>query len=191
MKLSGLTGAGLLTLPAGLFAAQEGGGLFSVDPGLSIWTIVVFLLVLFVLGKWAWGPILGALDAREEGIRSAIEEAKAERLEAQELLAEHRRQVADARRQAQEIVSEAREAGQRIQKDIEARAREEGDRILARARVEIERERDRAIEELRRESVDLALAVAARVLDEKLTGEKDRALVRAYLEEIRTPAVEA
>lgn len=179
-------GAALLlpaVAPAPLLAAQEngGGGLFSLDPGLSLWTIVVFLLVLFILKKYAWGPILGALDAREAGIRSSIDEATNLQAEAESLLEEHRRQLADARRQAQEIVAEGRAAAERLGREIQDKARHEGDRIVERARAEIERERDKALSTVRTEAVELALAAASRLLEERLTEDRDRELVKGYL----------
>lgn len=192
MKIPAMATVGLAFTPASLLAAQEGGGgLFTVDPGLSVWTIATFLVVLFVLGKFAWGPILGALDAREKGIKDSIDAATQLRQEAQESLEEHRRQLADARRQAQEIVAEGRSAADRLRRDIEEKAREEAERILERTRQEIRRERDVAIEQIRTEAVDLALAAAARILDEKLTEERDRALVKSYLQDIAAPRAEA
>lgn len=162
-----------------------------MDPGLSVWTIVVFALVLFVLGKFAWGPILGQVQDRESSIQRSIDEAREMHQEAETLLEEHRKQLADARRQAQEIVSEGREVGERLRREIESKAREEADAILERARAEIGRERDRAMETIRTESVDLALAAAGRILGEKLDAEADRALIQRYLEEMDRPAVEA
>lgn len=193
-----MAAAALLTSPALLSAVQEeehadagGASLFTPDLGLSVWTIVVFLVVLFVLGKYAWKPMLAALDAREQGIVGSIASASQMREEAEKLLEEHRRQLADARRQAQEIVASGREAGETLRKDIEAKAREEGDRMLERARVEIHRERDQAMDTLRKESVDLALTVASKILHEKLDGPADRALVEEYLAEVGRPAAEA
>ena len=183
----------MLMAPAPLLARQEelDLGFFEPEFGLSIWTIVVFLLVLWVLWKFAWGPILGALDSRESGIRESIESARKMREEADSLLAEQRKELAEARRQAQEIVSEGREAGERVRKEIEEKARQESDRMLERARTEIERERDRALETIRTEAVDLALAAAERILAEKLDAETDRRLVEGYLRELDRPVVEA
>lgn len=196
MKTSALIILGLLATPLGARALQEaaeegGGGLFAVDFGLSFWTIVVFLVLLVILGKYAWGPILKALDSREAGIRGAIDEAAKQRDEASALLEEHKKQLADARRQAQDILAEGREAGQRLRAEIEAKAREESDRMLERARSEIEREREQAIEALRRESVDLALAAASTVLRRELDDASDRALVEEYLKGLERPAAEA
>jgi len=182
-RFAGAALALLAAAPVPLLAADQngGGGLFSVDPGLSLWTIAVFLLVLFILKKYAWGPILGALDAREAGIRSSIDEATNLQAEAESLLEEHRRQLADARRQAQEIVAEGRAAAERLGREIQDKARHEGDRIVERARAEIERERDKALSTVRTEAVELALAAASRLLEERLTEDRDRELVKGYL----------
>jgi len=176
----------LAATPASLLAADEagGGGLFAVDPGLALWTIVVFLLVLYILGKFAWGPILGALDAREQGIRTSIDQAAQMRVEAQAALEEHRKQLADSRRQAQEIVAEGRAAADRLSREIQDKARQEGERIVERARLEIERERDAALVTIREEAVDLALAAASRLLQERLTDERDRQLVKGFLSDM-------
>lgn len=175
-----------MAVPAPILAQEGGQGLFAIDPGLSIWTIVVFLVVLFVLGKFAWGPLLDAVESREQGIRNAIDEAKEMRREAQQLLDEHKKQLADARRQAQEVVAEGREAGERLRKEVEAGARKEADRMLERARREIERERDMALESIRKDAVDLALAAASRILQERLDQAEDRELVERYLSRVES-----
>ena len=189
MKIPAMTAMAALLTPLPLVA--QGGGLVSVDLGIVILTIVVFGLVLWVLGKFAWKPILDALDARESGVRNSIESAASMREEAQKLLEEHRTQLAAARKESQQIVADGRAAAERIRKDLEEKARAEGDRILERARQEIERERDRAMEAVREEAVDLALAAASSLLNEKLTDERDRQLVAGYLKDIGSEQVEA
>lgn len=163
---------------------EGGGGLYDINTGLSFWTLVVFGILVFILGKYAWGPILAAVDAREKGIQSALDEAADRNEEASKLLAEHKEQLADARRQANELLAEGKTAGDNVRKEIEEKARAEGQAIIERARAEIQRERDAAIAELRKESVDLALAAATRLMQENLDQEKDRALVERYLTEM-------
>ena len=172
--------------PALAQGRAEGGGaeLFDVNLGLSLWTVVVFLLLVVILGKFAWGPILKAAQTREQRIQAGLDEAGRLQAEASRLLEEHRAQLADARRQAQEIVGEGKSAGERVRKEIEEKARSEGQQLVEGARREIEREKDAALDELRRESVEIALAAAARLMNEKLDQEKDRRLVAGYLDEV-------
>ena len=181
-----------LAIPASLLAqgGAEGGGaaLFNVNVGLTIWTIVIFLLLVLILGKFAWGPILTSAKAREDRIQQALDEAAKRQAEAVTLLEQHRAQLADARRQAQEIVNEGKSAGDRVRRDIEEKARAEGQALVERAKAEIEREKDAALDEIRKESVDLALAAAARLMSEKLDPEKDRRLVVGYLDEMARQA---
>jgi len=174
-------------LPSILAAQEEGGAgaqLVSVDLGLTIWTIVVFLGLLALLWKFAWGPILGAVADREQRIQSSLDDAAARQAEAARLLQEHKAQLADARRQTQEIIAEGKAAGERIRREVEEKARAESANILERARQDIGREKDAALAELRRESVDLALAAAERLIDQKLDAEKDRELVLGYIREL-------
>jgi F-type H+-transporting ATPase subunit b len=181
-----------LALPSSL-SAQEGGWntLFSVDLGLMFWTIMTFGFLLFVLGRYAWKPMLGALDARERGIQEAIDEANRQREEAQRLMAEHREQLADARRQAQQMMGEGREAADRLRKELEQKARDESASILEAARREIARERDAAVEAVRREAVDVALAAASRILAERLDGQRDRQLVESFIDQLARDGAEA
>ena len=158
--------------------------MFDVNLGLSIWTTFVFLSLLAILWKFAWGPILKMVQDREDGIQSRLDQAANERGEAAKLLAEHRQQMADARRQAQQMIAEGKEAGERVRQDIEDKARAEGDAMIERARESIEREKDAALEELRKESVDLALAAAAKLVQESLDEKKDRELVMGFIEEL-------
>jgi F-type H+-transporting ATPase subunit b len=163
---------------------EGGGGLYDINTGLSFWTLLVFGILVWVLGKYAWGPILSAVEARETGIQGKLDEAAARNEEAAKLLAEHKEQLADARRQAHELIAEGKAAGENVRKEIEEKARAEGQAIVERARAEVERELEQAIQTLRRESVDLALAAASRLMQESLDQEKDRQLVERYLSEM-------
>ena len=160
------------------------GGLFDINTGLSVWLLIVFALLVFLLGKYAWGPILKAVDAREERIRDAIDGAKETRAEARSLLAEQREHLAEARRRAGDIIQEGRAAGEALQAEIEEKARAEARALVERAKAEIARERDAALQELRRESVEVALAAASRLVSERLDEERDRRVVERYLSEI-------
>lgn len=175
----------LAAVPTPLWAQGGGeggsGGLFDINTGLSTWTLIVFGGLVFILGRYAWGPILAALDAREKGIQDALDQAAARNDEAVERLSELKEQLADARRQANELIAEGKVAGEHVRKEIEEKARAEAQAIIERARVEIQRERDAAIQTLRKEAVELALAAASRLMKENLDQEKDRKLVEGYL----------
>lgn len=172
----------------GVVWAQGGGegdaSLFDINTGLSAWTLLVFGILVFVLGKYAWGPILGAVEAREQGIQSSLDKAAELNEEAAKLLAAHKEQLADARRQANELINQGKAAGETVRKDIEEKARAEGLAMVERARAEIERERDAALDTLRKESVELALAAATHLMRENLDQDKDRQLVERYLREL-------
>ncbi len=190
MRASRITTTALVLLafaPAMAWAqggGEGGGGLYDINTGLSVWTLIVFAILVAVLGKFAWGPILKAVDEREKGIQAKLDEAAAQNAEAAQLLQEHKAQLADARRQASELIAEGRTAAERVRKELEEKARAEAQGIVERARAEIERERDAALEVLRKESVDLALAAASRLMHENLDQPKDRALVERYLGEL-------
>jgi F-type H+-transporting ATPase subunit b len=158
--------------------------MFDLNLGLSVWTTFVFLTLLAILWKFAWGPILAMVQEREDGIQGTLDQAANEREEAAKLLAEHRQQMADARRQSQQMIAEGKEAGERVRKDIEEKARAEGDATIERARTSIEREKEAALDELRKESVDLALAAAAKLVQASLDEQKDRELVMGFIDEL-------
>ncbi|UCC24744.1 MAG: F0F1 ATP synthase subunit B [Gemmatimonadales bacterium] len=176
----------LALTPAALTAAEGGPGLFDVNLGLSLWTVVIFGALLILLRKYAWGPILGMVEERENRIQAALDESAESREEAAKLLEEHRAQLADARRQASDIIAEGKAAGEKVRKDIEEKARGEAQAIVESARREIQREKEQALDELRRESVDLALAAASRLLDERLDSDRDRQFVMDYLKALRS-----
>jgi len=171
--------------PAGLAAAQEGGtSVFSLDLGLAVWTLVLFLMTLTILVWKVFPWIAGGLEERQARIQQAIDDARQDREEARRLLEEQREQLREARQEARALVEEGREAGERLRKEILEEAREEQEKMLERARREMERERDRLRQEVRQEAVDVALAAASRLVRERLDAERDRALVREFVAEL-------
>lgn len=166
--------------------AAEEPKIFDLNLGVSFWTIVIFLVLLVLLARYAFPPILGYANERERRIQAALDTAAAERAEAERLLEEQRRLLAASRQQGQQIIGEARQAAERVREELLARAREEQEQLLERARHEIERERERALDALRREAVDLSIAAASRLLEERVDTDSDRRLVREYLERVAT-----
>ena len=171
----------LLALTIAQEEAPHASGPLTVEGGLMVWTIVVFLLLLAILRKFAWPAILGAVQAREAALEAQIAAAAHDREEAAKLLAEHKKLVAEARNQAHGIVNEARVLAEKERALAAERTRAEQEEMLARARREIAAERDRAVTDLRREAVDLSLAAASKLIGERLGSETDRRLVADYL----------
>ena len=157
-----------------------------LDPhvGLIIWTIITFLVVLFVLKKFAWPHLLAALDEREQRISDAIAGAEQARQEAEEVLREHQQKLAAADEEARQVVAEAREAGANVRQTIVSQAREEAERMLDQARTSIESEKRAAIAELRRETANLAVQAAGALIDANLDDEKNRGLVDDFIARI-------
>ena len=151
--------------------------LISVTPGLMIWTIICFLITLFVLKRYAFGPIQKMLDERREQIRQSIEEAENARAEARKLLEEHRSLMNEARGEAEQILAEAR----RTREAMELRMREETEaerqRRLEDTRREIAAETVRALDQIRAEVADLTLAATSIVVGKKLDADRDRELI--------------
>jgi len=168
-------------LAQGAEAPQGGGGLLTPSGGLMVWTAVVFGILLFVLRRFAFGPITAAVEARERALEEAIDAARRDREEAARVLEEHRRQLEGARAEAQQIIVEARQMAEKVRADLLAQTHEEQRELLERARHEIQAERDRAIDELRREAIDLAVRGASKVIEKNLDDAANRALVENFL----------
>lgn len=165
------------------FAAEEG-GLLSINTGLMIWTVIIFLIVLGALYKFAYPHILGAVEAREARIRDLLASAERDREEAQMLLREQQEQLEASRGQAAELMAEGRSAAEHIREQMLAETRREQEEILERARREIGQERERAISLVRREAVEVAMAAAEKVLGRNLDADDNRRLVLGYIDEL-------
>jgi F-type H+-transporting ATPase subunit b len=154
---------------------------FEVNPGLTIWTLAVFIVLMLVLKKFAFPAILKTTEDRERTIARQLEEAEKANNEAKSLLEENRKLLAQARTQAQTLVADAKSAADKERTAAIEKTRHEQDELLARARREIAAERDKALADLRREAVDLSLAAASKLIGQRLDSGADRALVESYL----------
>ena len=164
-----------------------GRGPFTINPGLTIWTLVIFGLLLLILAKTAWPAILKAVEEREHRIQEQLDAAAQANAEAQRLLAGYQAQLAAAKAEAQEIVAHGRTEGDKLREEMIAKGRAEQEELLARARREITIERDKAVTELRREAVELSIAAASKVIERNVDTEADRRLVQNYLAGLHTP----
>jgi F-type H+-transporting ATPase subunit b len=156
----------------------------SLQLNLMFWTLGIFLVLYFLLRKFAFGPITAAVEAREKALEDAIEGAKRDRDAAAKVLAEHQAQLDAARGEAQKLIADGRSVAEKMRADLLEQTRREQQDMLERARREIETEKERAIAQLRREAVDLALAGASKVIEQNLESEKNRQLVERYLSSI-------
>jgi F-type H+-transporting ATPase subunit b len=190
MRFSPLNSLALLAVsPAALLAQVAEGGtrtFMRPDTGLMVWTLVIFVVLMLVLSRYAFGPITAAVEAREKALEDAIEGAKRDREAAAKLLQEHQAAIDAARGEAQKIIAEGRAVGEKMRADMIEATRKEQQDMLERARREIESEKDKAIMQLRREAVDLALAGASKVIEQNLESQKNRQLVENYLASIGT-----
>lgn len=158
--------------------------MFEINPGLILWTILTFLVVLAILRWAAWKPLVGALAAREEKIRGALDQAEQARHQAQTLLDEHRKQIAAAEEQVQRILSEGRALADRQKAEMTEKAASTARHMLEQAKEEIQREKDAALLQLRSEVADLAIGAAGKILDKNLDTPAQRSLVDAAIREI-------
>ena len=178
----------LSLLPGAVFsqehAGSSSGSLISLQFNLMFWTLLIFVILYFILSKFAFGPITAAVEAREKALEEAIEGAKRDREAAAQLLQQHQAAIDTARGEAQKLIAEGRAVSEKMRSDLLDQTRKEQQDMLERARQEIEREKDKAIAHLRREAVDLALAGASKVIEQNLESAKNRQLVESYLSSI-------
>jgi F-type H+-transporting ATPase subunit b len=165
--------------------------LLAPNLGLMAWTLIIFVILAFVLSRFAFGPITAAVRAREAALEEAIASAKRDREEAGRLLAEQRAALDATRGEAQKLIADARTAAERVRAELIEQAHTEQANMLDRARREIETEKAVAIAQLRREAVDLAIAGAGRVIDRNLDQAANRQLVESFLASVTPAAVSA
>jgi F-type H+-transporting ATPase subunit b len=169
-------------------AAHESPPLFSVDPGLMIWTVVTFLVVLVILRMTAWKPLVAALEARQRSIEGAIAEAQRVKTEAEALLAKYEALLDHAKDESREILEEARRDGARVQEEIRARALKEAEEFKERAHREIRLAKDGAVAEIWDQAATLSTELASRILGRSLDGSDQDRLVRELIRDMRTEA---
>ena len=162
-------------------AEHETRGLLDMNAGLMFWTLLIFVALMFILSKYAFGPITAAVEARERALEDAINAAKLDRENAAKLLEEHRLQIEAARNDAQRLIADGRAAGEKLRAEMLAETSAQQQELLDRARREIQAEKERAIADLRSEAVDLAIAGASRVIEKNLDDRSNRALIESFL----------
>ena len=158
--------------------------LIKVTPGLMIWTIVCFLIALFVLRRYAFGPIQAAIDARRERIRQSLEEADRAREEARALIEEHRKLIARAKADAEEILAEARKQSEAQRERIREETEADRQRRLEETKKQIEAETQRALEQIRAEVAELTIIATSKVTGKVLDRDDHRRLIEDTIGEL-------
>ncbi len=157
------------------------GGIADINPGLTLWTGITFLVLLVVLGKFAWGPIVKMLDERERTIREALEQAKRERAEAERMMADQKAALHNAQREAAELAKRSQQEIEALRQDLTAKARKEADDLVAQARKQIQEEKAKAVSEIKGLAADLAIDAARKLIQASLDEKAQRALVEDYI----------
>jgi F-type H+-transporting ATPase subunit b len=176
----------LLLVSASAHAEESVNSSLLIQPqfGTMFWTTLTFILLLVLLGKFAWKPLLAAVEARESGIRDAIDEAKRGREEAQRLVEEHRAMVNLARKERAEAVDAGRRDAERLKGEILDEARKQRDQLLKQAEAQIQAGIRQAKAELSGAAADLAIRAAGRLMQKNLDDPTQRKLVEDYLTEL-------
>jgi F-type H+-transporting ATPase subunit b len=152
--------------------------------GLVFWTAVTFGIVLYILWKYAWGPITNALEQREQNISESIQRAEKALAEAKQVQADNQKARREAEREAQRILREARESAEALREDEVDKTREKIRQMQEQAQAEIEREKQGALEELREEVADLAIQAASKILEEDMNQDRQRRLVDDFIDDL-------
>jgi F-type H+-transporting ATPase subunit b len=183
MELLGYIGLLPLAAESG---GEESGGSFLVSPGLGlmIWTLVLFLITMWVLSKVAFPKIQEALDKRAKAISESIDAAERQRKESDELLAEYRARLAEAREQADDIMVRARKSAETAEAEAAAAGKEKREELVAAAKRDIEAETRRSLDQIRQEVADLTVLATERVTRKSLTDEDQKRLVEEALSEV-------
>src|SRR5438552_17394961 len=155
-----------------------------VDPGLFVWTIVTFLVLLGLLAKFAWRPLLQALETRQQAIQKSLDDARQAKQEMERLNAESAQIIARSRVEADAIISQSRSDGDRLREEIRQKARAEADHIVKSAERQIQLETTRALEQIRHEAVELSVMIASKIIQRNLTTEDNARLIDEALKQV-------
>jgi len=167
------------------FASKGGGGsLVDVNPGLIFWTVVTFLILLLILKKVAWKPILAALHQREASIRESIERAEKAKAEAQRILDENKMNLSKAEEETRKLIEQSREYAEKMKNQILQEGKEQSKKIIEEAAAEIERKKDAAFNELKNQVAEIAIQAAEKLLNEKLDPQTHKKITDKYIDEI-------
>lgn len=173
-------------MPTMFSALILSGGLLSPNSGLIFWTAITFLLLVFVLSKVAWKPIVNALNEREKNIQSSIDRAEQAKKEAEKILAEVKAERAKAQVEADKIVGDAKAYAEKVRAELLEKANDEARKVVADAKADIELAKQRAMIELKNTIADLAVEAASKIIQHNLDAERHKELIAGVINELET-----
>jgi len=175
----------LTAIPA--YAAEEAAAPspFAGNIGNVLWTLIIFVLVVVVLGKFAWGPVLSLLQEREQFIHKSLADAKHDRDEAEARLRDYSAKLQSAQAEAGRVIEEARRDAAQLREELRTRAKTEADSILKNAERQIEMQTAKALQQIRSEAVDLSVAIASKLLQRNVTKEDNDKLIAEALKHVQ------
>ena len=156
------------------------------DPGLFIWTILTFLVLVALLAKFAWRPLLEALERRQQAITKSLKDVEQAKAELERAHQESAKVIAAARVEADAVIGAARKAAERFGEELRQKAQEESQALLRRAEREIQIETGRAVEQVRREAVDLSVAIASKLVRRNISKEDNLAIIQDTIQQIQS-----
>jgi F-type H+-transporting ATPase subunit b len=154
------------------------------DPGLFVWTILTFVLLTTLLAKFAWRPLLKALESRQETIRKSLDDAELARKELERLNLESAQIIRTARAEAEAIIAQSRSDADRLREEIRQKARAEATGIVRNAERQIELQTERALQQIRHEAVDLSVMIASKLLQRNLSKDDNDRLIAEALKQV-------
>lgn len=159
--------------------------LIALTPGLYIWTIITFLLLFYVLAKFAWKPLLKMLEERENLIKNSLGDAEKARQELEKLNSESEAIISQARSDAQSILADGKAAAEKIKEDTISKAKDEADKIREDVQHQIQVEKDKAITDIKKEVVDLSISVAEKLINKNISEQDNSSLIEESLKKIK------
>ena len=162
-----------------------GNPLVQPDPGLFIWTILTFLVLLGLLAKFAWRPLLQALESRQESIRRSLDDARQAKQDLERLHQESAQIIRQARVEADGIITRSRADAERLREEMKQKARAEADTIVKSAERQIQLETTRALQQIRTEAVDLSVMIASKIIQRNLSKEDNERLIDEALRQVQ------
>lgn len=176
--------ATLSTIFLTLLSEDGGGSLIDVSPGLIFWTIITFVILLFILKKVAWKPILFALDQREAAIKDSLEKAEKAQEEARKVLEENKANIQKAEEESKKIINQSREYAEKLKEQMLQEGKEQSKKIVEDATTEIERKKEAAFEELKTHVAEIAIQAAEKIMNANLNKDAQKKIADKFIGEI-------